>query len=287
MKKIFILSFLFWTLALTASAQQVDKKTLHQDNAELLLASRAMLNQAQLVLREQKVDSSFANGLNRGLKSILEKSMLRDVELKKMLQDTTEQKVPVRAVLQKTKMRLLNMQSKIEQDFLLCNAAERVLKMTSAFVKNKKAYFAPGKYLIPYDLRSEAEKVYQPIVDSMQAVEASFPKVRFEALVRTTGYSDASPTPKGSMLYRDMVQRMKTEPLEMEEINLYVSYLRSYNVSDLIKEIISAKRALRSIQIDFDRLGKGTALPNTDKKYEPIDEARRVVHVYWHILPKF
>lgn len=289
MKKVFILS-LFCSLSVLASASYNATDSLMLKNADIITRSKQLITQAEIALITNKVDSSFTFALIKGLTTIMQEAVVRGSELRDV-QNLQEKRT---SIINQRRMRafrnenaLKTHQYKIDTAYTYCAASARILGMIDAFSKNKKAYFAPGKYIIPYNLRPIAKKVYSPIVDSMEALVLAYPQLSFDGMLRTTGYSDASPTPKGSMLYRDMVQRMKFEPLETEEINQYLSYLRSYDVADILKEMTKENRVLRNVDIHIDRQGKGSALPDLKNKYSERDERRRSVRVYWHILPKF
>lgn len=285
MNKIFILSF-FFSIAISfqLSAVDISQDTLAVENEYLRSRVSKLVGDAEDAFIADKVDSSFSNALIRQLTRIADEADFRESVLQKLSK-------PVRRrsgeAMPNSNSILRTMQYEMDMAFLYCDASERVLGMVDAFSANKKAYFAPGKYLIPYKIRKIAKQVYSPIIDSMASLVNEFPELSFKSMIRTTGYSDASPTPKGSLLYNDMVQRMQYEPLKKEEINMYLSYLRSYDLSAILKEMTKDEASLKAVRFNFDRAGKGTELPNLNENYSIKDERRRAVHVYWHILPKF
>jgi len=178
----------------------------------------------------------------------------------------------------------------LASDFLYCTMLENILSLTKRFKKNKKVYYADGKYQIPSQLVPKAKEVFEPIVDELIRVGNRFKGMQFTAMVKTTGYSDNSQINKGSDLYKDMSQRMQTADLTSEEIKMYLSHLRAYDVSSLLVNLWNDKQAYLlskgNMHVTFQKNGLGTEKP-TDQSLDLHSNKRRVVIVYWHILPKF
>lgn len=173
-----------------------------------------------------------------------------------------------------------------------CKALNDALKVTSHFTKNKKVFFAKGKYLIPYKYKPKAFEVYSPIFDTIAHIANANPMLDFEVYFKIDGYSDANSTPRGSELFNDMVQRIGTDDLNADEINTYISYLRAYDIAEVLTKLGRKKRRLitnkERVDFIFKPKGFGTNIPeHLADKSEPADNLRRVVLVSWYILPKF
>lgn len=293
MKKIAIHSFLILFLvsySFLLSGQKV--YTIQVGNERLLTLCERLKDKNIEVQKLGEADAVYTNTIAHKIDSIIERSQERRSFIRE-LKRINSSALP--STFHNLRYQALNNRLKREDkplaaDFAYCNVIQKVLSLSKKFKENKKVYFATDKYKIPATLKPVAKEIYRPAIDDIIRVANQFKDLPFTAVLRTTGYSDNKQVSKSSDLYADMSEKMQTNELSNDEINTYLSYLRSYDVSDILRDLMSEKSKYlfepKNLDIDYEKVGKGNKLPISKEKAMP-NKKRRVVYVYWHILPNF
>lgn len=165
------------------------------------------------------------------------------------------------------------------------------LNIAEQHLFNLAAFFGPGKYEIPADKHSEAEKSFSPILDSFANFYTKFKDVdRFATLI-VVGFADGTGFNKESATYKTLTALLNDSLATKEVINGKLSQLRAKNIANFMEVIFSQKipdyKAVQKADFIFLESGKGESYPSkkiTD--YTPNDERRRIVLLFWNILPK-
>jgi outer membrane protein OmpA-like peptidoglycan-associated protein len=159
------------------------------------------------------------------------------------------------------------------------------------------AFFPPGNYKIPDNMKEETMKSFEPIIDKILMYAEKYPGKQIKATIIVKGFSDEQSISKSSELYKKLIQDFKADAIELpsndlelqEKINLYLSQLRANEVGDFIYIIAQRKKAQNSkfnnIKIDVLKEGHGYELPNKKLNYNKVDPRRRIVTFYWNVLP--
>jgi len=159
------------------------------------------------------------------------------------------------------------------------------------------AFFPPGNYKVPDNMKEETIKSFEPIVDKILKYAEKYPGKEIKATIIVKGFSDEQSISKSSELYKKLIQDFKADAIELpsndlalqEKINLYLSQLRANEVGEFIFLIAQKKKSqnptLSNIRIDVLKEGHGYELPNKKLTYNKIDPRRRIVTFYWNIIP--
>lgn len=153
------------------------------------------------------------------------------------------------------------------------------------------AFFGPGKYEIPDDKKDIAEKSFSPLIDSLVNFYNKYADVEKKATLVILGYADGSGFNPESEIYTTIVQKLNDSTVSKEKMNEVLSGWRAENIGNLMEYSIEKKipnyKDIREMDFLFIEKGKGEEYPSklvTD--YKTDDERRRVVLLFWNILPK-
>ncbi|MEN9548416.1 MAG: hypothetical protein RIR12_1007 [Bacteroidota bacterium] len=164
------------------------------------------------------------------------------------------------------------------------------LKYAKPNLFNLAAFFGPGGYKIPAEKKSTAENLFAPVIDSLILFSNKYESILRTATLMVEGYADASGISASSTLAKKISQYLGEATAEREQLNGGLSAMRADEISFLLNQIVKSRYAdFSSInKIVFENIfqGKGEALPNPNiKNYAVNDERRRVVIIYWNVLP--
>jgi hypothetical protein len=167
---------------------------------------------------------------------------------------------------------------------------EEGLKKSTRTLFSLAAFFGPGGYAIPEEKSDKALKYFSPVIDSLVKFSNKFGEIPRTATILVNGYADATQIGKGSKLYNDLGAYLKVENPSKEQLNIGLSALRAEELSNLFTKSIKLKStefvALPQITFENIEVGRGEQLPDaTIKNYKVNDERRRIVVVYWSVLP--
>jgi hypothetical protein len=165
------------------------------------------------------------------------------------------------------------------------------LNIAQQYLFNLGAYFGGGKYEIPADKLEQAQQTFAPILDSIASFYNRYAGVERFATVTVLGFADGTGFNKEGQTYKTLIVLLKDSTATKEMINQKVSALRAKNMADVMELILSKKIAdyenIKKLDFLFFEIGKGEEYPSkkiTD--YTVNDERRRVVLLFWNILPK-
>ena len=151
---------------------------------------------------------------------------------------------------------------------------------------NTTAFFAPGKYLLGDSASGNARTIMGDIIRTAQQFSSKYTSRKLRATFVVTGYADEEDIVPGSELYQSLVAGTSTVSPARQQLNKELSSRRAESIKNILSkeyEVISKS----NLSATFLALGKGEEYPGgliTD--YKPVDERRRVVLLYWSILPE-
>jgi hypothetical protein len=174
---------------------------------------------------------------------------------------------------------------------------EYVLNMIMESISNSKptrfnmaAFFGAGGYKIPDDKKEFAHKYFSPIVDSLIYFSNKYNAVFRNAKVIVNGYSDASQVSPTSKLYKTLADYLHNDSPTPKELNAALSALRAEEISRFllqdIKESSGQLLSVEKITFQAEEAGYGEQLPDPSiKNYKRNDDRRRIVVVFWNVMP--
>ncbi len=283
------LSIIF--LSSCVAHKNIDAK-LRTANAKLLAISEELDNKTGEKLLEGNIADSDAELIKEKITTIKERATQREQAINQIdfFQKNVYTRIANNGNLRSVENRLAGSMAEVLKDAKEYEIINEALDLSNLFHFKKSAFFSPGKYLVPYDIRPMAKEVFMPIVDTIISFANRYPDNKFNAKIVTYGYADESPTPKGSELYNDMCMRLKMDDLSPNQINSYLSFLRAQDIADVISQNLDENQdrfiAPKNIKIVILKEGRSTELPDGLQEYEVKDENRRVVKVYWNMLPQ-
>lgn len=155
---------------------------------------------------------------------------------------------------------------------------------------NLAAFFGPGGFIIPETKYEMATRYFSPVVDSLVKFSNNYASVVRTASIIVNGYADATSISSGSKLYKTLSAYLnKTEPGK-EELNAALSALRAEEISKFLNKILKERfpdfKSIDKIVFETVEEGQGEKFPDQAiTNYMANDERRRVVIIFWSILP--
>jgi outer membrane protein OmpA-like peptidoglycan-associated protein len=165
------------------------------------------------------------------------------------------------------------------------------LSIAEQYLFNLAAFFGPGKYKIPDEKTAEATERFSPILDTISSFYKKYSDVNKFATIRILGFADGTGFNPESETAKSLFALLKDSLAPKAQLNGKLSELRAKNIADLLDNILSSKiqnyAAVQHLDFLFLETGKGEEYPSkkiTD--YQVNDDRRRVVLLFWSILPK-
>lgn len=165
-----------------------------------------------------------------------------------------------------------------------------------ALLKSKKkqfslaAFFGPGGYIIPKEKYDLARKYFSPIVDSLIKFSNKYSSLERISNVTVRGYADGAKIAPGTNLHRKIAGYLNNPNATKEELNKGLSFLRAEELSKFITMVIKEKapefQSIQTIIFEAIEYGQGEKYPDPSiTDYKVNDERRRIVEVFWSVLP--
>ena len=272
------------TVVIGKATEQQAKETKKIDNIG---------NDSKSLLEFGKIDSVTAQGVDTRMNKYIAKMEENAKELKS-LETSISNPEEYAANSVSIKSRVYFMDSVINKDAAkreyTFKMIEEGIKKSTKTLFSLAAFFGPGGYSIPVDKQDKASVYFAPLVDSLIAFSNKYAELPRTATVLVNGYADATQIGKGSELYTKIADYIKIADPTKEQLNLGLSTLRAEELSKLFANIAKQKAnkfiALPKITFENIEVGRGEQLPDDSiTDYKVNDERRRIVVVYWSVLP--
>jgi hypothetical protein len=161
---------------------------------------------------------------------------------------------------------------------------------TNTFTRiNLSSLFGPGEFKPDMNFISSKRPLFEPIVDSILKFASKFPDKKLTASIIVLGYADAGQINPASSLAKELTISTDNKLMPSAELNKELSRLRASAIADMMKTITDEKKAAQPIFSKFIvetiAQGRGEELPEPSIKYTANDKRRRIVKVYWIVLP--
>jgi hypothetical protein len=161
---------------------------------------------------------------------------------------------------------------------------------TNTFTRiNLSSLFGPGEFTPDENFISSKKPLFEPVVDSILKFAGKFPNKKLTASIIVLGYADAGQINPSSSLAKKLVISAGNNEASSAELNKELSRLRASAIADLMKMISDEKKAGKpeysNFFVETIAQGRGEELPEASIKYTANDKRRRIVKVYWIVLP--
>ena len=152
------------------------------------------------------------------------------------------------------------------------------------------AFFATGKYNIPKENYQQAEQLFLPAIDSLILFSNKYADVPRTSTLVVNGYADGQSIDTTSDLYQTLLGYLKKTDAERKQLNWALSELRAKEISDLLDKLLKQKKdkfqQTDKLNFTFYGYGQGETYPSKKiTNYREDDERRRIVLIYWSVIP--
>jgi hypothetical protein len=245
------------------------------------------------VLASGKIDSTMASGVDTRLEKYLKRidDNAKEIKLLEKRIGTPEDYAANSASI---KSRVLIIDSVVNKSAksrqYTFDMIEEGLQKSTKTLFSLAAFFGPGGYAIPLEKSEKARIYFSPVIDSLIKFSNKYAEIPRTATILVNGYADATQISVGSKLYKEMAKYLKVDAPTKAQLNVGLSSLRAEELSNLFTKTIKEKSsefvALPKITFENIEAGRGEQLPDANiKNYKANDERRRIVIVYWSVLP--
>jgi hypothetical protein len=156
---------------------------------------------------------------------------------------------------------------------------------------NTAAFFSSGEYFLSDTTYQKAGLIMNQIVQDACRFSVRYPSRKLKALFVVTGYADEEAIAPGTELFKSLANSVgANDAIKRKQLNAELSTRRATFIKDVLTRefyIYNKANPTPNLSASFIALGKGEELPRgLIRDYQPIDERRRVVLLYWSILPE-
>jgi Icc-related predicted phosphoesterase len=245
------------------------------------------------VLASGRIDSTTATGVDNRIAKYLKKieDNTKEIKLLESRIGTPEDYASNNASI---KARVLVIDSVVNKSAATrqytFDMIEEGLQKSTKTLFSLAAFFGPGGYAIPAEKSEKARIYFSPVIDSLITFSNKYAQAPRTATILVNGYADATQISKGSKLYNELGASLQIDEPTKAQLNTRLSALRAEELSKLFTKTIKEKSndivAPSKITFENIEVGRGEQLPDaTIKNYKDNDERRRIVIVYWSVLP--
>jgi Icc-related predicted phosphoesterase len=245
------------------------------------------------VLASGRIDSATASGVDNRIAKYLKKIEDNTKEIK-LLESRIGTPEDYAANSASIKARVLVIDSVVNKSAAIrqytFDMIEEGLQKSTKTLFSLAAFFGPGGYAIPTEKSEKARVYFSPVIDSLIQFSNKYAEAPRTATILVNGYADATQISKGSKLYNELGASLQIDEPTKAQLNTRLSALRAEELSKLFTKTIKEKSSniVAPSKITFENIevGRGEQLPDASiKNYKANDERRRIVIVYWSVLP--
>ncbi|MBC7422907.1 MAG: OmpA family protein [Ferruginibacter sp.] len=156
---------------------------------------------------------------------------------------------------------------------------------------NTATFFGSGEYKLNDSAAAQVSLISKNLIKEASDFSAAHANKKLTAMFIVYGYADEQTISNGSELYLDLAGAITSSGPDNKLLNAELSKRRALSIKNILKENFEIKKQqspASSFSANFFAIGKGELLPSANiSNYQPVDERRRVVLLYWSILPEF
>lgn len=167
------------------------------------------------------------------------------------------------------------------------------------FTKFKSSlFFESGEYVIPPQNKPKVINGLEPLLDKVFSIINNDTNTQAKIIIGVYGYSDEQDVQTGNNLYIDLSSKINSDKSKelysylpfSQQLNYKLSQLRAESLKNIIYEELNKRKTLgKDINLLFEVnwLGLGIEVPKDVLNPKKNDVRRRIVSVYWDVLPSF
>jgi hypothetical protein len=173
------------------------------------------------------------------------------------------------------------------------------LYSTDKFTKFQSSlFFETGEYIIPPKNRTNVVNGLNPFLDKVFSIINNDTNSQAKIVIGVYGYSDEQDVQEGNKLYNDLSSRINSDKSKYiyshlpfgQQLNFKLSQLRAESLKVLIYEELKRREEHgKDIDLLFEInwIGLGNEIPRDVENPKKNDDRRRIVSIYWDVLPTF
>jgi hypothetical protein len=259
-----------------------------KDTLSLETKVNALVQQkASLKIAEGRIDSTILLLINKRVdkfRSESNASVMHITTLESLISEVRSFKKKYKKVVVPTLDSLRKKTSDYKEKSMKYAMIEEGLNIADYKLFDLAAFFGPGKFSVPEEMKDKASISFAPIVDSINHFSGRYKSIPRTATLIILGFADGTGFSAGPLVNLLSEKIGKTEPTK-EELNQKLSELRAEELISFAKKR-NGLNEIDTFKVDYIRYGKGEVLPlPTIKDYRLDDERRRIVLCYWAVLP--
>ncbi|MFT3932451.1 MAG: hypothetical protein QM726_02455 [Chitinophagaceae bacterium] len=154
---------------------------------------------------------------------------------------------------------------------------------------NTAAFFAPGEYKLSGSSVNQASEVMNSIIAQAHDFSVKYADRKLKAMFVVLGYADEQEITQGTDLFNELAPAIGSDMPSRKQLNNELSNRRASSIKNILrdqyrKQFPASESYLFSSS--FVATGKGEMIPPGKlENLQSIDERRRVVLIYWSVLP--
>jgi hypothetical protein len=162
---------------------------------------------------------------------------------------------------------------------------DELLKTNTFTLVRSGDLFSPGKFEFSQEKMPLVEESFSPPANDIVSFLQKFPGKQLEVCIVALGYSDAGNISAASTLGKILLDSMKVQTADKSLLNKELSRLRAKSVVGYFDTRFK-NVGVPGTQYQYLPQGRGEEIPDPAiKDYKSTDTRRRVVKVYWTVVP--
>lgn len=257
-----------------------------------------LLQKKQQKLLEQVIDDSTSIKIDRKLAGYLKNNDSIEQKLSTIDSLMVSRRSLRKSYKGKIRPMVLLLQTNLKNDsaafasrMLKYYMIDDVLNRAKLNLFSSAAFFAPGEFKIMDENIALITTSFMPIIDSLMAFNNKYAAIAREVTLAIYGYADGTAISAPSELASFLLEKMGKQSASNQELNKELSRLRADELNTAMMELLKM-RMVSFLGIDKLTManivkGNGEQYPNPNiKDYAVDDERRRIVLLYWSVLPE-
>ena len=242
---------------------------------------------------EERIDTTISNRVNLRLRGYIAEMDSINNEIIALEKTLNNKKTFRRTYSDSIKLKLEHLELRKKENALRLKRFKMLNEALDISRQNPfdlAAFFGSGKYTIPQEKYKQAISLFAPAIDSLIHFSNKYADMPRTSTLVVNGYADGQAIDTSSALYATLLRYLGKPDAGRWELNLALSELRAAEISKVMEQLLEKKKSAfvnhNTINFNFYGYGQGETYPSKKiSNYREDDERRRIVLVYWSVIP--
>ncbi len=231
-------------------------------------------------VKEDKLDGNSATVI-KNYTDTIKNETIRHLKEDSIINNTPGKHKNVNDITLRVKKLAAEAQSNLDN----IKVVDELLKTNTFTLVNSGSLFGPGTFQFSRDKMLLVNEAFSPPANDIISFVNKFPGKQLAICIVALGYSDAGNINTASQLGKTLLDSMKVQTAEKTLLNKELSRLRAKSVVGFFDTKFKSA-AIPGAQYQYLPQGRGEEIPDpTITNYKLNDTRRRVVKVYWTVVP--